>query len=111
MKNARRRGGCGGGGCKEDARGSMGLKAWAAYVDPEVRKAAVHISFVLSLPAEHFEATKLRLALKKMLADDSWWPPPPPARRLSSRSLLWDREEALRVPGGQIVGLVLMGRG
>lgn len=94
MKNAKCRGRRGGKGRRMAARGNKRLKAWAKYVDPDVRKAAVQINCVFSLPVEHFEATKLRLELKKLLGGDSWWPPPRPARRLSSRSPSRDREEA-----------------
>jgi hypothetical protein len=94
MKNAKRRRRTGGKCYKKAARENKEVKAWAAYVDPDVRKAAVQISCMFSLPVEHFEATKLRLELKKLLEGDSWWPPPRPARRLSSRSPSRDREEA-----------------
>ncbi len=86
MKNARRSRGNGGKSRKEDACKSAELIAWATYKDPEVRKTVVRINNVLSLPPEHFEASKLRLELKKLLGSDSWWPPPRPTQRLSSRS-------------------------
>jgi hypothetical protein len=94
MKTARRSGRSGGKGHGEAARGNTRLKDWVVYSDADVRKAAVQINWVFSLPAEHFEASKLRLELAKWLEGDSWWPPPRPARRLSSRSPSRDREEA-----------------
>ena len=101
MRNARRSRGNGGKSRKGASREKAELLAWDAYVDPGVRRTAVLINYAFTLPPEHFEATKLRLELAKLLGGDPWWPPPRPPRRLSSRSASPDREEACATLNGE----------